>query len=318
MPPQRPNRSRRVRLQSFMSDAGVASRRKAEALILEGRVLVNDEIVDELPVFVDPDVDRITVNGTRLRKERLTYFILNKPAGVVCTNRDPAGRTRAIDLLPPGTPRLFVVGRLDVESTGLVLLTNDGELAERIAHPRFGVAKSYRAEVAGRVKPDLPERMKRGVHLSIGKATAEDVEIVHAAESESVVHITLREGRNRQVRRMLARLGHKVRRLKRLSIGPLTVRSLPMGAVRRLTATEVEALRAGLTEAPKRKRRPSRPKRTSAAKPRGDGERKAATGGRGKKAATGPRDARATGKRTKAAKAPPRPGDAKPRRRIIT
>jgi 23S rRNA pseudouridine2605 synthase len=239
----------KVRLQKFLSDAGVASRRHAEELILDGRVLVNDEVVDALPAFVDPRQDTVLVDGTAVRVQPLAYWLVHKPKGVVCTTSDPAGRTRAIDLLPPLRQRLFVVGRLDAESTGLLLLTNDGELAQQVTHPRYGVAKVYEAEVRGRVSADLPEQMRRGVYLAEGRARASRVEIVRATNKQSILRITLREGRNRQVRRMLARLGHAVRKLKRLQIGPLSVKGLPVGAARAATVAVVKALRRELAEA---------------------------------------------------------------------
>jgi len=241
-----------VRLQKFLSDAGVASRRHAEELILEGRVAVNGKVVDHLPAFVNPQTDRVTVDGSPFRLQKLEYFLLHKPKNVVCTNHDPAGRVRAIDLLPKLPMPLFPVGRLDADSTGLLLMTNDGELAERIMHPRYEVPKTYRAEVRGRVPNDLPQRLKQGVYLAEGRARAARVEIVHASRERSVLTITLHEGRNRQVRRMLARLGYPVRTLKRVQIGPLSLRGLPVGAARRLTAKELTALRrtVGLLTAP--------------------------------------------------------------------
>jgi 23S rRNA pseudouridine2605 synthase len=231
-------------------------------------VLVNDAIVDTLPAFVDPHKDRVVVDGAPVRRQPLEYFILHKPRGVVCTNRDPAGRTRAIDLLPPTKGRLNVVGRLDADSTGLLLMTNDGELAEQIAHPRLSVPKVYRAEVRGQVATDLPAKMKKGVYLAEGKATASDVEIVHRSRQSSVLRVTLREGRNRQIRRMLARLGHPVKKLKRVQVGPLTLQRLPVGACRRLSSRELEDLRAALGSARRRRASegPRRPR--AAAKPR--------------------------------------------------
>jgi len=242
-------RPSRQRLQKFLSDTGVASRRRAEELILEGRVLVNDAVVDTLPVFVDPEQDRVIVDGTPVRRQRLDYFMVHKPKGVVCTNRDPAGRVRAVDLLPDLPARLFPVGRLDEESTGLLLMTNDGELAQRITHPRYGVPKTYYAEVRGRVPDDLAATMKGGVFLAEGRARASGVEIEHRSSNRSSLLITLREGRNRQVRRMLAKLGHPVRKLKRVQIGPLTLRGLPVGSSRRLTPQELAALRAAVEAA---------------------------------------------------------------------
>ncbi len=257
----------KVRLQKFLADAGVASRRRCEELILEGRVLVNGVVIEELPAFVDPRTDRVVANGTPVKRQKLDYFLVHKPKGVVCTNRDPQGRTRAIDLLPELSARLFPVGRLDADSTGLLLMTNDGELAEHLTHPRYGVPKCYRAEVRGRVPGDLPEILKAGVYLSEGKARATEVEVVHASYDRSVLMITLREGRNRQVRRMLARVGHRVKTLKRVQIGPLTVRRLPVGAARRLTPRELDQLRDAVeqaraaAESPDRRRRPTTRKR---------------------------------------------------------
>jgi 23S rRNA pseudouridine2605 synthase len=247
----------KIRLQKFLSDAGVASRRHAEDLILEGRVLVNDVIVDELPAFVDPNSDVVVANGVRVRPQHNEYFICHKPKGVVCTNRDPAGRIRAVDLLPPMRMRLFPVGRLDVESTGLLLMTNDGELAEQVTHPRYGIPKTYRVEVKGNVSGDLIEKMKAGVHLAEGKARASDVVIHHTSRERSVLTVTLREGRNRQVRRMLAKLNHPVKSLKRIEIGPLTLKGLPVGASRRLRDGEVRELKRTLQTLP-RQRRPRR------------------------------------------------------------
>jgi 23S rRNA pseudouridine2605 synthase len=306
-----PSGGRPVRLQKFLSDAGVASRRHAEELIQAGRVLVNDEIVDELPAFVDPHKDRVIVDGRVVHIQRHRYFIMNKPRGVVCTNRDPAGRTRAVDLLPPMAERLFVVGRLDAESTGLLLMTNDGELAEEILHPRYGISKVYRVKVQGRVSAELPAQMARGVYLSEGKATAAHVEITHSGNAESVLNIMLREGRNRQVRRMLARLGHRVKALKRLKIGSLDVRGLPEGACRALSPAEVNGLREAVAEA-----------RGQAAKAGRSRAIKAKAPQRKKRAGDG-RPAKGEAKRGKAAGAgKPRRGsretESGPSRRIIT
>ena len=290
---------RRLRLQKFLSDAGVASRRHAEELIEQGLVLVNDRIVDSLPAFVDPDRDRVLVRGSVVRAQPLDYYILNKPRGVVCTNRDPQGRTRAIDLLPPDAPRVFVVGRLDADSVGLLLLTNDGELAQRITHPRFGIAKEYRVEVRGQIPTELPGQLRAGVYLSEGKAKASDVQVTHRGRQRSVMMITLAEGRNRQIRRMLARYDHPVRSLKRVRIGPLSVRGLPLGACRRLTAREIEQLRRAIEIKPTKPRRRSAPRRSAAKAPARRGSSSSQT------ASTSPRKKRTTTKPTR-------------RRRIIT
>lgn len=238
-----------VRLQKYLSDAGVASRRHGEALILEGRVRVNGKVVDELPAFVTPGVDDVRVDGQRVRPQRLEHFVLHKPKGVVCTNNDPGGRIRAVDLLPTLPVRLFPVGRLDADSTGLLLMTNDGELAQHITHPRFGIAKTYRAEIRGRAPDDLFASLKKGVYLAEGRAQASNVEVVHTSNERSILMITLREGRNRQVRRMFARLGFPVRELKRVQIGPISLRGLPYGAARRLSEEELDALRSAVAAA---------------------------------------------------------------------
>jgi len=292
--PNNPSSGRRVRLQKFLSDAGVASRRHAEELIRAGRVLVNDQVVDELPAFVDPTVDRVVADGVPVRPQRLEYFLVHKPKNVVCTNRDPAWRTRAIDLLPNLPVRLFPVGRLDADSTGLLLMTNDGQLAERLTHPRYGIPKTYRAEVRGRVPPDLPARLLAGVHLAEGKARADQVEVIHAAQDRSALMITLREGRNRQIRRMLARLGYPVRSLKRVQIGPLSLKGLPVGAARRLTAQELHALRAAVERC----------------------SPEAAV--RGRRAAAPSAKARRRSMGQKSPKGEDRGRDSRPRRRIIT
>jgi 23S rRNA pseudouridine2605 synthase len=231
------------RLQKVLAAAGVASRRECEHVILDGRVRVNGEVVAKLPVLVDPERDRITVDGQPLGRERKVYYLLHKPPGVHCTNYDPDNRTRAVDLLPGVKERVYSVGRLDADSSGLLLMTNDGDLAEHLTHPRYGVAKTYRAHVSGRITPDDIEQMRRGVWLAEGKAQVASAKIIHADARHSVVEITLREGRNREVRRILARLRHTVRRLIRIRIGPLSLRGLPVGRFRPLTAAELRSLR---------------------------------------------------------------------------
>lgn len=237
----RSDADRRLRLSKFLSDTGVASRRHAEKLILAGRVTVADEVVNTLPAFLR-EGDVVMLDGRVVRPLRHEYWIVHKPRGFVCTHNDPSGRRRAVDLLPVGTPRVFPVGRLEIESTGLLLLTNDGDLAERLTHPRFGVPKVYRVEVAGRVGRDLPAAMREGFWLSDGKARALSVETIHLGRDCSVLNVTLVESRNRQLYRMFAHCGHKVRKLSRVSIGPLQLRGLPLGAARMLSHREVESL----------------------------------------------------------------------------
>ncbi|MBN1491353.1 MAG: rRNA pseudouridine synthase [Phycisphaerae bacterium] len=254
----------RERLQKILSAAGVASRRECEHVILDGRVRVNGKQVLSLPVLVDPAADRITLDGKPLVPERKSYYVLHKPKGVHCTNFDPDQRRRAVDLLAGVKERLFPVGRLDADSTGLLLMTNDGELAERVAHPRYGVPKTYRAHVGGRITKEDLAMLHEGVWLAEGKASVSQARIIHAGRDRSVVEVTLREGRNREVRRVLAKLSHPVRKLIRIQIGPISLRGLAAGEYRRLTSAEIKALRDAGGDVPSRqthgRRRP--PKRT--------------------------------------------------------
>lgn len=245
-----------MRLQKFLSDAGVASRRHAEQLILDGLVSVNGATVMQLPAFVDPQQDDVRVEGRRVRAQELAYFVANKPAGFVCTNDDPSGRRLAAELLPPMKERLFVVSRLDVESTGLLLFSNDGELAQRITHPRFGIEKVYRVTVRGRVPDDIAGRLRAGVYFAEGRARASDAQIIHRERDSSALEITLTEGRNRQVQRMLAKLGFPVRQLKRIKIGPLSLKGIPVGASRPLSPRELSELKAALPDAAQQAPRP--------------------------------------------------------------
>jgi len=243
---------RKVRLQKFLAEAGVASRRACEDLILAGSVTVNGQVVDSLPAFVDPEKDDVRVEGRRVRPEKKVYYLLNKPKGVVCTNRDPAGRKRAIDLLAGVKERVFPVGRLDEDSDGLLLMTNDGELAQRLTHPRYGVEKTYRVEVKGQIAPEHLEKMRGGVWLSEGKTQPAKVRVLHKSRELTVIEVGIKEGRNRQVRRMLARLGYKVKRLTRVRIGRISIRGLGRGRFRALTDEEVRYLKklAGLEPSP--------------------------------------------------------------------
>jgi len=271
--------SRGIRLQKALAEAGVASRRACEQLIESGRVRVNGQRVTELPAWVDPGQDTIEVDGEAIarpsrkgrRGTRHTYLMLHKPRNVISTNRDPEGRRRVIDLIPstalPGRPRLFPVGRLDADSTGLLLLTDDGELTHRLTHPRYEVAKHYLVSIKGRVGEDDLERLRRGIYLApprdappgrkppaksrhpqAKRASVERVRIVrHETDrtrgDRTTLAITLREGQNREIRRLLARLGFKVRRLKRVGIGPLRLKGLAVGQWRPLTSTELSQLR---------------------------------------------------------------------------
>jgi 23S rRNA pseudouridine2605 synthase len=239
--------SDKIRIQKYLSEVGVASRRAVEAMLREGRIEVNGQFVVDLPCFVQPETDRIFVDGVRISPRRRTarkvYFLLHKPRRVVCTSSDPEGRRRAIDYLPPGVGRVYCVGRLDADSTGLILLTNDGELTQHLTHPSCGVPKTYVVTVDGRIGEAELEKIKRGVHLDGRRTRRASVKLLRRAGTQTLLEIRLREGRNREIRRMLLRLGHKVRRLKRVAIGPINDRGLSPGSVRELTAREVALLR---------------------------------------------------------------------------
>lgn len=232
------------RLQKLLARAGADSRRACEELIAAGRVTVNGQVVTTPGVKADLGTDDVRLDGQRLRPGPPEYWILNKPKGVVCTNDDPAGRRRPVDLVRGTTARLFPVGRLDADSKGLLLLTNDGEFANRLAHPRYGVPKTYMATVGGRVTGDDIRHMLRGVYLAGGRARTGQVQILKRGQNRSIIRITLREGRNRHIRRVLARLGHPVRELVRTRLGRIGLRGVGVGKARRLTDEEIQYLKA--------------------------------------------------------------------------
>jgi len=229
-----------MRLAKFLATAGVASRRASEEIVRAGRVSVDGQTITDPARDVGPD-DEVTVDGKRVSatRERVVYA-LNKPAGVVSTARDPQGRPTVVTLVPQ-TERLYPVGRLDIDTTGLILLTNQGDLAHRLTHPRFEVEKTYRVVVAG---PALGERalraLREGVELDDGRTAPARVRRV----SGDTLELTLHEGRKRQVKRMCEAVGHRVKRLERIRLGPLELGGLPRGRWRKLSDAEVEALMA--------------------------------------------------------------------------
>jgi 23S rRNA pseudouridine2605 synthase len=272
------------RLQKVMASAGVASRRDCEKLIEQGRVTVNGVTIAALPAWVDPATDHVVVNGTPLPRPKsqrpasavpagMTYIMLHKPRGVVSTTEDDLGRRTVLDLIDLKThskklARLYPVGRLDADSTGLILLTNDGELTQRLTHPSFGITKQYVVSIKGQLTLDDAERLKKGLTLAhkprtagpkpgvkTKKAAVESVRILgqevdRTRGDRTKLAITLTEGQNREIRRLLARLGHNVRRLKRVALGPLKLTGLAAGQWRFLLPAEVAQLRraAGLLQ----------------------------------------------------------------------
>lgn len=258
-----------VRLQKVLAEAGVAARRKCEQLIEEGRVRVNGEVKRELPLFVDPAGDRIEVDGEAIArpptragtgKVRHRYLMLHKPKNVVSTTEDPEGRPTVLDLVHTAGDRLYPVGRLDADSTGFILLTDDGELTQGLTHPSREVPKKYVVSVRGKVSAEDVERLRKGLILAKrrgGGGRKASVEGVRKIKEETdrqrgdrtLLEVTLIEGQNREIRRVMARLGYKVRRLKRMAIGPVKMKGVGPGEYRPLTSGEVRALKraAGLT-----------------------------------------------------------------------
>ncbi|OYP35534.1 pseudouridine synthase [Rhodopirellula sp. MGV] len=235
-------RDKPQRLQRLLAAAGYGSRRQCEELIEEGRVEVDGTIVSELGTTVDPKKSRVRVDGVELRQQKLVYYAVNKPTGYLSTNADPRGRQRVIDLVPR-SERVFPVGRLDQSSQGLMLLTNDGDLAQQLAHPKYGVRKVYRVTVAGKIDTETMRNMRKGIYISDGFVRVEGAKILKSRARATELEITLREGKNREIRRILARLGHKVQVLSRIAIGPLRLGDVPTGAYRQLTREEVQRLK---------------------------------------------------------------------------
>lgn len=233
-----------MRVQKFLARAGVASRRGSEDLMTEGRVAVNGEVVTSLGSKIDPRVDVVTVDGREVHLgDAVVYLALNKPAGVVTTMSDPQGRPTVASLVPVAEhPGLFPVGRLDQDTTGLLLFTTDGELSHRLLHPRWKVAKTYRATVDGRLTGGEADRLRAGIELDDGTTQPAEVEILSAGKTSTAL-VVIREGRKRQVRRMFSAVGHPVLELQRTTFGPITLGALREGEVRVLTQHEIDALR---------------------------------------------------------------------------
>jgi len=260
-----------VRLQKALADAGLGARRDCEEMILAGRVRVNGRTVEHLPCFIDPARDVVEVDGeiielpeglqsaTKAAPRSFSYVLINKPKGVITTTSDPQGRRTVLDFVPPALrrERLFPVGRLDADSTGLLLITNDGDLAYRLTHPKFGVTKEYRVVCAGLATEEQLQKLRRGMYLvtptadgapTAKRASMESVRVLkrfvdRSRGDRTLLSVTLREGHNREIRRMLARVGLKVRELERVAIGPLKAAGLKPGQSRLLGKRDVERLK---------------------------------------------------------------------------
>jgi 23S rRNA pseudouridine2605 synthase len=231
-----------VRLQKFLAEAGVASRRAGEQLILAGRVIVNGGVVRRLGTRVDPAGDRVMVDGRPVRIRRKLYVALNKPPGCVCSRQDEFNRPTLYELLPREWTNLYSVGRLDYGTEGLIFLTNDGEFALRLTHPRYAVRKKYVATVEGRVAEDVLDRFTRGVIHEGEKLRVEKARLISSSRIRSVVELELAEGKNREVRRLFESQGVAVKRLQRVQIGRIRLGELKAGRWRTLTEPEIKSL----------------------------------------------------------------------------
>jgi len=235
-----------MRLQKFLAEAGVASRRASEPIILAGRVTVNGTVVRTLGAKVDPGQDHIEVDGQALRPKRKLYIALHKPRGYLCTRRDPYDRRTLAELVPKEWHHLSSVGRLDSESEGLIFLTNDGDFALRLSHPRYGVKKFYRVTVEGRLDSSVLPKVLTGIPDAGELLKADKARLISANNTRSVVEVELGEGKNREVRRLFATLGFQVSRLQRTQIGRIKLGELPAGKWRTLTEPEIKSLLAPL------------------------------------------------------------------------
>lgn len=236
-----------MRLQRFLALSGLGSRRACEQLILDGYVVVNGQRVEGLPAFVDPDQDVVCVRGRRVQPIQKVYYLLNKPKGVICTNYDPVGRPRAVDLVPP-RPRVFCVGRLESDTTGCILLTNDTDLAARLSDRRCPVTRTYLAAVRGRIEGKQIDKVIRGACLANGRSRATAIRVIAAGRSRSVLEIEIAAGLHCHVRKLLLRVGLDVLELRRSRFGPLLIKGLGLGHWRPLTAKELAQLNRAVSK----------------------------------------------------------------------
>ncbi len=230
------------RLQKILAASGIDSRRKCETLILEHAVTVNGEIVCELPAFANPEKDDIRVDGQRIKSAKKVYFLLNKPKGVICTSSDPQRRQKAVDLVDC-PERVVCVGRLDIDTTGAIILTNDSELVNRLTHPKYELPKTYHIIVRGRVAGADVEKLKKGVWLAEGRTQGAAVKIVRRSHLETTLQVIISQGLNRQIRRMFSQLGYKVKTLKRTQIGDIVLKGIAAGNYKRLTKPQLAYLK---------------------------------------------------------------------------
>ncbi|MFK7820819.1 MAG: pseudouridine synthase [Planctomycetaceae bacterium] len=254
-------------LRRFLAASGLDSRRNCDEYILAERITIDGQVVTEPSVKVNPSKQRICVDGERAKLEPKRYYLLNKPKGYLCTNRDPRGRRRAVDLVTAPGIRLFTVGRLDENSEGLLLVTNDGDLANKLAHPRYQVRRKYRVQVAGIPKQATLLELKKGLHFKDGRFRLHGAKRLKTQGKSSFLEIEMREGQNREIRRLMARVGHKVMQLQRVEFGPLKLGRIASGKSRPLKPPEIKQLRKFVDEMEEVRRKPSSPRRAAKQEP---------------------------------------------------
>jgi 23S rRNA pseudouridine2605 synthase len=234
-----------IRLQKVLASAGIGSRRACEELIAQGRVTVDGKVVSIQGMRVDPDLAEIRVDGDLINlSDEKTWLMLNKPVGVLSTMHDEMHRPCVGDYLADRSDRLFHVGRLDADTEGLLLLTNDGQLANRLTHPAFGVSKRYLLKIQAPVPKDMGKRLKQGIMLDDGLARFDDFKVVDSTKNEAIIEVAIHEGRNRIVRRAFEEMGYPISSLMRIAVGPIELKDLKSGQMRRLTSQEITALRS--------------------------------------------------------------------------
>jgi 23S rRNA pseudouridine2605 synthase len=267
------------RLQKLLAQAGIASRRAAEELIRAGRVTVNGRVVTELGAKADSATDDVRLDGERIHGERRRVVLLHKPPAVMTTLSDPEGRPTVRDYLAGVAERVFPVGRLDFQSSGLLLLTNDGELAARLLHPRYRIPRTYRVKIHGHPSDATLARLRRGVRLDDGVTGPSQVDVERLLPAKAWLRITIREGKKREIRRMCETVGHLVDKLVRVRFGPIELGRLPPGRWRALADQEVDALRVAVGLAPRSRRTATLTSRHAAAKQRRSSRERAAMRG---------------------------------------
>lgn len=263
-----PTAPRLIRLQRYLASCGLGSRRACEEFITMGRVTVDGEIITEQGKQINPQVNKIALDGQKLKMERKRYYVFNKPPGVLCTNKDPQGRTRVIDFFPKEGPRVFSVGRLDEDSEGLLIVTNDGDLAQKLAHPSYRIFRTYHVLVAGHPEQETLAELRKGIYFEEGRFRVEGVKSLKRQGDSTWCEVILAEGHNREVRRLFSRVGHKVMKLQRVAFGPIFLGKMARAEIREIRRDELERLfgmleRNSSTREEGRERRPrpaARPK----------------------------------------------------------